>query len=42
MKAVILAGGSGARISEESGAKTEPMVEIGGRPALWHSLKISS
>ena len=42
MKAVILAGGSGARISEESGTKPEPMVDIGGRAALWHILKISS
>ncbi|MFL6651611.1 MAG: glucose-1-phosphate cytidylyltransferase [Sulfurifustaceae bacterium] len=42
MKAVILAGGFGTRISEESGVKPKPMVEIGGRPMLWHILKIYS
>lgn len=42
MKAVILAGGYGTRISEESGVKPKPMVEIGGRPILWHILKIYS
>lgn len=42
MKAVILAGGFGTRISEESGVKPKPMVEIGGRPILWHILKIYS
>ncbi len=42
MKAVILAGGFGTRISEESGVKPKPMVEVGGRPILWHILKIYS
>ena len=37
MKAVILAGGRGTRISEESQARPKPMVEIGGRPVLWQS-----
>ena len=40
MKAVILAGGLGTRISEESAVRPKPMVEIGGRPILWHILKI--
>jgi len=40
MKAVILAGGFGTRISEETHLKPKPMVEIGGRPILWHLLKI--
>ena len=40
MKAVILAGGYGSRISEESGIRPKPMVEIGGRPILWHIMKI--
>jgi glucose-1-phosphate cytidylyltransferase len=40
MKAVILAGGLGTRISEETVARPKPMVEIGGRPILWHILKI--
>ena len=35
-----LAGGLGTRISEETGVKPKPMVEIGGRPILWHILKI--
>jgi glucose-1-phosphate cytidylyltransferase len=39
MKAVILAGGFGTRISEESHLKPKPMIEIGGRPILWHILK---
>lgn len=39
MKAVILAGGLGTRISEETSVKPKPMVEIGGRPILWHILK---
>lgn len=39
MKAVILAGGLGTRISEETHLKPKPMVEIGGRPILWHILK---
>jgi glucose-1-phosphate cytidylyltransferase len=42
MKAVLLAGGFGTRISEESGIKPKPMVEIGGRPILWHIMKIYS
>jgi glucose-1-phosphate cytidylyltransferase len=42
MKAVILAGGYGTRISEESHLKPKPMIEIGGRPILWHLLKIYS
>lgn len=39
MKAVILAGGFGTRISEESSIKPKPMVEIGGKPILWHIMK---
>ena len=42
MKAVILAGGYGTRISEESYLKPKPMIEIGGKPILWHILKIYS
>lgn len=42
MKAVILAGGLGTRISEETHLKPKPMVEIGGRPILWHIMKIYS
>jgi glucose-1-phosphate cytidylyltransferase len=42
MKAVILAGGLGTRISEETSTRPKPMVEIGGRPILWHILKIYS
>ena len=42
MKAVILAGGMGTRISEESSVKPKPMVEIGGKPILWHIMKIYS
>jgi glucose-1-phosphate cytidylyltransferase len=42
MKAVILAGGLGTRIAEESDAKPKPMVEIGGKPLLWHIMKIYS
>jgi len=42
MKAVILAGGLGTRISEETHLKPKPMVEIGGRPVLWHIMKIYS
>src|ERR1035438_832340 len=42
MKAVILAGGLGTRISEETHIKPKPMVEIGGRPILWHLMKIYS
>lgn len=40
MKVVILAGGLGTRISEESVSRPKPMVEIGGRPILWHIMKI--
>src|SRR5919206_3414585 len=42
MKAVILAGGFGTRISEESSIKPKPMVEIGGKPILWHIMKMYS
>src|SRR5450830_1908755 len=42
MKAVILAGGLGSRISEESHLKPKPLLEIGGRPILWHIMKIYS
>ena len=42
MKAVILAGGLGSRISEESKLKPKPMVEIGGKPIIWHIMKIYS
>ena len=40
MKAVILAGGLGTRLSEETGSRPKPMVEIGGQPILWHIMKI--
>ena len=40
MKAVILAGGLGTRLSEETYDKPKPMVEIGGKPILWHIMKI--
>ncbi len=40
MKAVILAGGYGTRISEETAVRPKPMVEIGGKPILWHIMKI--
>ena len=39
MKAVILAGGLGTRLSEETAIKPKPIVEIGGRPILWHIMK---
>ncbi|MBR1865982.1 MAG: glucose-1-phosphate cytidylyltransferase [Lachnospiraceae bacterium] len=42
MKVVILAGGMGSRISEESHLRPKPMIEIGGRPILWHIMKIYS
>lgn len=42
MKVVILAGGFGTRISEESISRPKPMVEVGGRPILWHIMKIYS
>jgi glucose-1-phosphate cytidylyltransferase len=40
MKAVILAGGRGTRIAEESDVRPKPLIEIGGRPILWHVMKI--
>ena len=40
MKAVILAGGYGTRISEESAVRPKPMVEVGGKPIIWHIMKI--
>lgn len=42
MKAVILAGGLGTRLSEETGSRPKPMVEIGGKPILWHIMKMYS
>jgi glucose-1-phosphate cytidylyltransferase len=42
MKAVILAGGLGSRISEESHLRPKPMIEIGGKPILWHIMKMYS
>jgi len=42
MKAVILAGGLGSRIAEESSSRPKPMIEIGGKPILWHIMKIYS
>src|ERR1700722_7478220 len=42
MKVVILAGGMGTRLAEETQVRPKPMVEIGGRPILWHILKIYS
>lgn len=42
MKAVILAGGMGTRISEETGSRPKPMVEVGGYPILWHIMKLYS
>src|SRR4051812_17155090 len=42
MKAVILAGGRGSRLSEETGERPKPMVEIGGKPILWHIMKLYS
>jgi glucose-1-phosphate cytidylyltransferase len=42
MKAVLLAGGLGTRISEETSVRPKPMIEIGGKPILWHILKIYS
>jgi glucose-1-phosphate cytidylyltransferase len=42
MKVVILAGGLGTRISEETGVRPKPMIEIGGKPILWHIMKIYS
>ena len=42
MKTVILAGGMGTRLSEETSIRPKPMVEIGGMPILWHIMKIYS
>ena len=42
MKAVILAGGYGTRILEETDLKPKPMIEIGGMPVLWHIMKLYS
>ena len=42
MKAVILAGGLGTRISEETSSKPKPLIDIGGMPILWHIMKIYS
>ena len=42
MKVVILAGGLGTRLSEETHLKPKPMVEIGGKPIIWHIMKIYS
>ncbi|MDA8402153.1 MAG: sugar phosphate nucleotidyltransferase, partial [Deltaproteobacteria bacterium] len=42
MKVVILAGGLGTRLSEETELRPKPMVEIGGKPILWHIMKIYS
>src|ERR1700686_814034 len=42
MKAVILAGGLGTRISEETHLKPKPMIEVGGKPILWHVMKLYS
>ena len=42
MKVVILAGGYGTRLTEETDIKPKPMVEIGGKPILWHIMKLYS
>lgn len=42
MKAVILAGGFGSRLSEETVLRPKPMVDIGGKPILWHIMNITS
>lgn len=42
MKVLILAGGLGTRLSEETDVKPKPMVEIGGKPILWHIMKLYS
>ena len=41
MKTVILAGGLGTRLSEETTVRPKPMVEIGGRPILWHIMQLA-
>lgn len=40
MKVLLLAGGFGTRLAEETSVRPKPMVEIGGRPILWHIMKI--
>ena len=42
MKVLILAGGLGTRLTEETGVRPKPMVEIGGKPILWHIMKMYS
>ena len=42
MKAVILAGGLGTRLAEETSVRPKPMIEVGGKPLLWHIMKIYS
>jgi glucose-1-phosphate cytidylyltransferase len=42
MQVVILAGGLGTRLSEETSIKPKPMVEVGGKPILWHIMKLYS
>ena len=42
MKAIILAGGMGTRLSEETSIRPKPLVEVGGRPILWHIMKMYS
>ena len=42
MKVVILAGGAGTRISEETSIRPKPMIEIGEKPILWHIMKLYS
>ncbi len=42
MKVVVLAGGFGTRISEESDIKPKPMIDVGGKPILWHIMKLYS
>ncbi|MGD9970511.1 MAG: sugar phosphate nucleotidyltransferase, partial [Sulfuricurvum sp.] len=42
MKVLLLAGGYGTRLSEETDIRPKPMVEIGGKPILWHIMKIYS
>ena len=42
MKVLLLAGGMGTRLSEETDIRPKPMVEVGGRPILWHIMKLYS